>query len=346
MNHPQNPAGNVPRIIAWEVTRRCPLACKHCRAGARNIAYENELSTKECIAVLDSIAAFAKPMIIWTGGEPMYRADILELVRAATERGIRSVMAPCGTFVTREALTALKEAGVMALSLSLDGATEEAHDAFRSVPGAWKNVTAAMGVAKEIGMPFQINCTVSRLNKETIPQVREIAIERGARALDLFFLVPVGRGKGLRDIALSSEEAEEVIRWAFEMDKQGPIHIHETCAPQAARIWESLGRPGAKPSGCMGGRGFVFISHTGILQPCGFLDIPCGDLRELNYDFKRGYLESKVFNDLRQPDNYTGACGKCTFRHTCGGCRARAYSATGDYMAQETTCPLTEKLNP
>ena len=239
INATPNPSGtapvNVPRVIAWEVTRRCPLACKHCRGGATDQAYENELTTEECLNILAAIAAFARPMIIWTGGEPMFRPDILTLVQTATRLGIRSVMAPCGTQVTPEALQALKDAGVMACSFSLDGATEAEHDAFRGVAGAYRTITRAMEVANGIGMPFQINCTVSKLNRSSLPAIRETAIARGAKALDLFFLVPVGRGSALRDLALSPEESEAVLRWAFEMDRQGPIRIRETCSPQAVR---------------------------------------------------------------------------------------------------------------
>ena len=332
-----------PRVVAWEVTRRCPLACMHCRAGATDRAYEGELTTSECLRVLDSLASFGRPMIIWTGGEPMCRPDILELVRGATARGLRSVMAPCGTLVTRDALAALKDAGVMACSFSLDGATAATHDAFRGVSGAFENVTRAMEIAREIGMPFQVNATVSRLNKDELPAIREAAMAHGARTLDLFFLVPVGRGAALRDLSLPPNEAEAVLRWAFEMDRQGPIRVRETCAPQAVRLWHSLGKPGQPPAGCMGGRGFVFISHTGILQPCGFLDVPSGDLRACGFDFQRAYETSPVFRDLSQPDRYGGACGACSFRCGCGGCRARAYAATGDYMAAETNCPIAAK---
>ena len=140
--------------------------------------------------------------------------------------------------------------------------------------------------------------------------------------------------------ALAADETEAVLRWAFEMDRAGPIRVRETCAPQAVRMWHALGRPGQPPAGCMGGRGFVFISHTGILQPCGFLDVPSGNLRQHGFDFRHAYETSPVFNDLRQPDRYGGACGACGFRQDCGGCRARAYAATGDYMAAETSCPL------
>ncbi|MDD4101973.1 MAG: radical SAM protein [Kiritimatiellae bacterium] len=331
------------RIIAWEITRRCPLSCRHCRAGAQDRDYAGELTTSECLRVLDSMLPELRPMIIWTGGEPMYRPDILELVRGASERGFRSVMAPCGTLVTRKALQELKDAGIMACSFSLDGATAATHDAFRGVDGAFANVTRAMSIAAEINMPFQVNVTVSRLNKEELPLIRETAVRLGAGTLDLFFLVPVGRGSALRDLSLAPEDTDSVLRWAFEMDEQGPIRVRETCAPQAVRIWHAAGRQGRAPSGCMGGRGFAFISHTGVLQPCGFLDVDSGNLREYGFDFKKAYCHSKVFNDLRQTERYGGACGVCGFRQACGGCRARAYAATGDYMASEPSCPLAAR---
>ncbi len=326
--------------MAWEITRRCPLACKHCRAGACDQHYAGELTTEECVKVLNSLARYTRPMIIWTGGEPMYRPDIIELVRGATERGIRSVMAPCGTLVEREALQALNDAGVMACSFSVDGASVRTHDAFRGVEGAFDNIIRAMRIAAEVGMPFQVNTTVSKLNRDELPAIRELAIRHGAVMHDLFFLVPVGRGKGVGDLALSPAETEEILRWMFAMNQTGPIPMRETCAPQAVRIWNGMGRPGRKPSGCMGGKGFVFISHTGILQPCGFLDVPSGDLREFDLDFKQAYENSPVFNDLKRCDDLGGGCGGCAFRHECSGCRARAYAATGDYMAAEPSCPV------
>lgn len=325
-------------MIAWEVTRRCPLACKHCRAGACDVPYEGELTTDECRRVIDSLPPGL--MIIWTGGEPMSRPDIFDLVRYASERGVRSVMAPCGMLVTVESLAALKAAGVMACSFSLDGATASTHDAFRGVKGAFEMVTHAMDVARQVGMSFQVNCTVSQLNRSELPAIRERAIAQGAKTLDLFFLVPVGRGKDLRDLALSPADTEAVLRWAFEMNEKGPIHVRETCAPQAVRIWHVLGKPGNQPAGCMGGKSFVFISHTGILQPCGFLDVDSGNLRDADFDFRKAYENSPVFKALSVPDQCGGFCGRCDFRVSCGGCRARAYAATGDYMGAETSCPL------
>lgn len=270
----------------------------------------------------------------------MYRPDIIELVRGATERGIRSVMAPCGTMVNKESLSALKAAGVTACSFSVDGATAQSHDAFRGVVGAFDNIIRAMRVAADIGMPFQINTTVSKLNLDELPAVRELAMQLGAIMHDLFFLVPVGRGKGVGELALSAGQTEKALRWMFEMNQQGPIAMRETCAPQAVRIWDNLGRPGKKTSGCMGGKGFVFISHRGTMQPCGFLDVDSGNLRDFDFDFASAYRNSKVFSDLQRCDSFADGCGDCSFNYDCSGCRARAYAVAGDYMAADPSCPI------
>ena len=323
------------RIIAWEVTRRCPLACRHCRAGAQDCTYADELSTDECLRVIDSIAAEGSPMIIFTGGEPMYREDLPALVRHASKKGLRSVLAPCGKLVTEESLLALKEAGIKACSFSVDGPTKELHDSFRGIDGAFEQITGAMAIARKIGMPFQMNAAVSRLNVHALPQMRDLAFDLGASMVDFFFLVPVGRGKGLADQALSPDEAEAALKW-IGAERRGKIPLRVTCAPQSVRIWNGEG------TGCMGGKGFVFISHTGVLQPCGFLDIACGNLRDFDFNFPAAYKASSVFADLQNPDKLKGGCGNCGFKTLCGGCRARAFSATGDYLEAETTCRLCQ----
>ena len=310
-----------PRVLAWEVTRRCPLACKHCRAGAANIRYEHALTTDECRRVIDSLARTTdyeprttnhepRTMIIWTGGEPMLRPDILDLVSYATSRQLRSVMAPCGMLVTEERLAALKAAGVMACSFSLDGPDAASHDAFRGVSGAYDNVTRAMRIAHAIGMPFQVNTTVSTLNADKLDAIYDRAVELGASKLDLFFLVPVGRGKGIADYALSDAQARHVLDWAFAKAKAGPLAIKETCCPSAPTYWASCGgemKCGPRPCGCLGGRGFAFLSHVGDLQTCGFIDVPCGNIRDFNYDFRA--LASAAVNPL----GTTGTCrGQCS----------------------------------
>lgn len=291
---------SLPRILAWEVTRRCPLKCKHCRAGAADVAFANELTTDECFKVIDSLP---KMMIIWTGGEPMSRPDILQLVSRATERGIRSVMAPCGLLVTRERLQELKDAGVMACSFSLDGPDKSTHDAFRGVDGAYDQIVSAMKTASEIGMPFQVNTTVSKLNKDRLDEIYAKAIELGASKLDLFFLVPVGRGKGISQYALSDDETKAVLDWAFDKVEEGKIDIKETCCPSAPAYCAAT-RPDSthRPSGCLGGRGFSFLSHIGNLQTCGFIDIPCGNIRDFDFDFQA--MVAAAANPL-------GTCGTC-----------------------------------
>ena len=365
----------APRVIAWEITRRCALACKHCRGSARDMQYAGEFTTGECIKTIDSIASFSKPILILTGGEPMNRPDIYELAAHATEQGLHVVMAPCGHLITPKTAQKLKDSGVRAISISIDGATEAAHDAFRGVPGAYARTLEGLQHAIDAGIPFQLNTTVTRQNADDLPALLEQAIRLGAKTFDLFFLVPTGRGAELRDLEISAEKQEELLNWVYEADRDSPIRVKTTCAPHYARIQKtrrgqdmaagiiskpkvmagghphsSGGHPHAKgghphggsapyvSGGCMGGKGFVFISHTGILQPCGFLDVPSGDLRAVDYDFKKAYIESKVFNDLRNEDGYHGKCGICAFRYACGGCRARAYANTGDYLDEEPGC--------
>jgi len=290
-----------PRVLAWEVTRRCPLKCRHCRASAANVEYGGELATAECFRVIDSLS---QTMIIWTGGEPMSRPDIVELVSHASSRGLRSVMAPCGMLVTDDRLADLKAAGVTALSFSLDGPDAASHDSFRGVEGAYDNVTHAMAAAKRVGIPFQVNTTVSKLNVDRLDEIAERAKELGAAKLDLFFLVPVGRGGGLAAYALSDEETKRVLDWSFWLEGMAVKH---TCCPSAPAYWAACGRPGARPCGCLGGRGFAFLSHTGDLQTCGFIDVPCGNIRDFDFDF--GALVSAAVNPL-------GVDGTCRGRAT------------------------------
>ena len=214
-------------------------------------------------------------------------------------------MAPCGMLVTEERLRALKDAGVMACSFSLDGPDAATHDAFRGVDGAYENVTRAMAIAKSIGLPFQVNTTVSTLNLHQLDVIYARAVELGASKLDVFFLVPVGRGKGLADHALSDEQTRSVLDWCFRKAVEGPLAIKETCCPSAPAYWSACGSPGPRPSGCLGGRGFAFLSHTGDLQTCGFIDTPCGNIRDFDCDFKA--LVASAANPL-------GTTGTCRHR--------------------------------
>lgn len=312
--------GQNPSIIAWEITRRCELKCRHCRGAARDCDYVDELSTAECLQTVDALAAFSKPMIILTGGEPLLRADIFEVAQYATEKGCRVVLATCGHLLTEEMAAKLKNSGVMAVSVSLDAATAEAHNAFRGVEGAYEKTLAGLDRLKAAGIPFQVNTTVSKLNVDALPALLQQAIELGAATIDFFFLVPTGRGFEIADLALDPATRDRALEWIAAQAQTSPIRIKTTCAPQYKKF---LSPAGASFKGCMGGRGFVFISHTGILQPCGFLDLPCGDLRAAEFDFETLYCDADVFKNMRTLNPFAG-------------CPARAYARYGDYMKDET----------
>lgn len=324
--------------VAWETTRKCQLNCIHCRAAAGSTQPEDELSTEEGYRLIDGIAKFAKPMLILTGGEPMTRPDIYELASYATSKGLRVVMAPCGHLLTPENAEKIKTSGIKALSISLDGANAATHDTFRNSPGAFEKSLAGIRHIREAHIHFQINTTVSKLNVHQLPQILDLAENIGASAVDFFFLVPTGRGKKLDAELLPTSEYEKTLRWIAEERSKRKIRVKTTCAPHFARITRSMKSDSSPEGGCLAGGGFVFVSHRGTMQPCGFLDIPCGDLRKEDFDFGKIYMESDIFRKLRDPDRYEGRCGVCEFRMVCGGCRARAYAASGDILTADTTC--------
>jgi len=333
----------LPRLIAWEVTRSCPLACKHCRAAARNQPYEGELTTDEGRRLLENIAAFARPTIILTGGEPMLRPDIYDLAAHAHGLGLGVVMAPCGQMVDDTAVARMKAAGIRAISISLDGATAASHDAFRGVEGAFASAVRAAEAARRGGLDFQINTTITRHNLAELAGLRDLAVRLGAGVFNPFLLVPTGRGKDLAGQEISAQEYEQTLRWLAEQEDRGDIRIRVTCAPHYARIVRQRDPEASGGKGCLGGKAFAFISHTGKVQICGFLETECGDLRRENFDFRRIWETSDVFRRMRDVDGYHGKCGVCEYRHICGGCRARAFAMTGDDLAEEPFCVYRPK---
>jgi AdoMet-dependent heme synthase len=308
----------TPMIIAWEVTRRCGLHCRHCRAAADDRSYHAEFSTEECFRTIDAIARLSKPMLILTGGEPLQRDDVYEIARYATEKGLRVVMATCGHLLDEAVVEKLKNSGVVAISISLDAATAEAHDAFRGVAGSYTKTLEGVSIWKAAGLPFQVNTTVSRLNAVELPQILANAIALGASAMDFFFLVPTGRGAEIADYALSADARDQALAWIAGQEREAPIRVRVTCAPQYKqfRLPVAPGEPLIPFRGCMGGRGFVFITNTGVLQPCGFLDVSGGDLRSHGFDFAQLYHSSPVFQKMRSLDPF-------------GECPARSYARSG-----------------
>ena len=351
-SHPRNgqpvPKNANLRLVAWEVTRNCNLNCAHCRAAATNQDYAGELDTPAALRLLDQIAEVGQPIVILTGGEPLMRKDIFELAEYGTAKGLRMVMAPNGTLITEAVAQKTAVSGIQRISVSLDGATKERHDGFRGVDGAFEGALRGIEAAKSQGIEFQINTTISKYNYDQIPEILKLAENLGAVALHIFLLVPTGRGKYIVDQAITAEEYEYTLNWFYDQKQKTNLQLKATCAPHYYRILRQRARQDglsvtydthgldAVTRGCLGGTSFCFISHTGIVQPCGFLDLNCGDVTQK--PFSEIWWDSEIFNQLRDFDNLKGKCGACEFKSVCGGCRARAYEATGDYLAEEPLC--------
>lgn len=330
----------APRIVAWELTRRCPLACRHCRAAAGAGAQEDELSPPDAQRLVRALAALPVRLLILTGGEPLLRTDVCDIARTASGRGIRVVVATCGLQLSAARAQALREAGVSAVSVSLDAPDAAGHDSFRGVPGAFEGSLQGLYNAREAGLPFQVNTTVTRHNREQLPALADLAEREGARTLDLFFLVPTGRGDALRGLQLDGRQVETTLNWVLDQRGRRGLPIKTTCAPQMARVRRQRGDDPAESarSGCMAGRGFLFISHVGRVQPCGFLDMDCGDIRAFDFDVAALMDASPVLQRLGAPSGVQGKCARCGYLQSCGGCRARALAMSGDAFAAEPFC--------
>ncbi len=323
------------RMVAWELTRNCNLNCIHCRARASLGPHPGELDLAACKKVLDGIASFASPTIILTGGEPLMREDIFDIIDYGTGKGLRLVIAINGTLLTQERATMLKEGGIKRVSLSIDGKDGLSHDAFRGVTGSFDSVTAAARILSDVGLPFQINTTVTMSNAADMESIYGLAKSLGAVAWHTFLLVPVGRGEGLRGSELDARAYEEMLRWLYNRESLDELEMKVTCAPHYYRIVKEHGGS-PKSAGCLAGKSFLFISHRGVAQPCGYLELPSGDVTAEGVETV--WSDSPVFSRLRDLSSYGGKCGACSYLKICGGCRARAYAATGDFLQQEPLC--------
>lgn len=343
----------APRIIAWEITRSCNLACAHCRAAAHQEPYPGELTLEECKAVIDDIASITDPILILTGGEPLMRPDIWDIVDYAQAKGLRPVIGTNGTLIDEKCARKIAEHGIPRVSISLDFPTAEGQDAFRGKDGAFEEALAGMRNLREQGVGVQVNTTITKMNADLVEEIHELARTEGAEAFHPFLLVPTGRGEDLVDVELSPREYEEVLTWAYHCQKNSPMHFKPTDAPQYYRIIRQLsaaeGRKVSRETygmealtrGCLGGITFAFISHVGDVQPCGYFDMQLGNVKDM--PFSRIWEESPVFADLRDYSRLKGKCGACEYKGVCGGCRARALAATGDYLAEEPYCAYVPK---
>ncbi len=337
------------QLVAWEITRRCNLFCKHCRASAEDTAYEGELTTEECFAVIDSILEVGNPILILTGGEPLMRPDIFEIGRYASERGLRVVVGTNGTVITKEIAESMAKVPISRVGVSIDFPVPELQDEFRGKSGAFEDAVSGIKEAQKAGIGIQINSTITSMNAHYLDDLLQLAIKLGAAAFHPFMLVPTGRGKGLADVELPPEEYERILNWVYDKQQElgDRIFFKPTDAPHYMRILKQRGARemkghGGHPSmnsitrGCLAGVGFCFISHVGRVQGCGYLDVEAGNVKENS--FAQIWNESPFFGQLRDLSNLSGKCGACEYKRICGGCRARAYESTGDYLAEEPYC--------
>ncbi len=354
---------DAPFLVIWETTRACALACVHCRADAIPCRDPRELTTEEGFRLIDQVRAFGRkpPLFVLTGGDPMRRPDLAELVRYAAAAGLTVALTPSGTAAaTRARLAELKDAGLSRIAVSLDGPTPEDHDAFRRVRGSYAWTMRIIDAAIDLGLPLQINSTISRL---TLPHLGALAArmrEMPVTLWALFFLIQTGRGASLEQI--TADECERVLNDLYDLSLISPFGIKTTEAPHYQRvIWQREHQAGSAPPervalrtrqlraprGVGDGNGFLFVDHVGNICPSGFLPAPRGNVR--NGSLADVYRHDELFIRLRDPDALAGKCGRCRFRAICGGSRSRAFASTGAVMASDPLCayepgPATEPV--
>jgi len=337
-----------PMIVIWELTRACALACRHCRAEAAPCADPRELGPEESMALVGQIARARPSVFVLTGGDPMERGDLIEIVTEATGHGLRVALSPSATprFLAAD-LGALREAGVRRISMSIDGATREAHDAFRGVAGTWDWTMEAVRKIRDAGIELQINTTFTRQNLYQLDSFVALLRELDPVLWSVFQLVPTGRAQ-TADL-LTGEEMEGLFERLWEIAREVPFDIKTTEGQHFRRVVAQRNKAAGirspqPPAGINDGRGFVFVSHTGEVYPSGFLPFSAGNVRDGELlDF---YRDSPVFRALRDEDGFAGKCGYCEYRKLCGGSRARAYAMTGDYLASEPLCTYQPARQP
>lgn len=341
----------APKWIAWEITRRCNLKCIHCRSSSETeVKGHPDFSFEEALRIIDDISSYAKPVIVLSGGEPLLRADVFDIARYGTDKGLRMCLATNGTLVTDEVCLRIKESGIKIVSLSLDGSEESVHDDFRSQKGAFRATINAGRLFKEHGIEFIINSSFTKRNQEEIPKVYRLAKEIGATAWYMFMIVPTGRAEEIMNELISKEDYEEILKWHYQMEKaEKEMLVRPTCAPHYYRIvlqqskeeGERFQRRTLKFStggakGCIAGQLICLIDVDGNVLPCSYFPKPAGNIKEK--PFKEIWENSELFKELRDFKSYKGKCGSCEYITVCGGCRARAYSVYGDYLEEEPFC--------
>ena len=331
-----------PLLVFYETTQACDLECRHCRASAQPLCSPDELTSGQARQLIDQLNGFPKPpMLVLTGGDPLKRPDIFGLVRYAVGSGLQVAMTPSATpLLTADAIAALKSEGLSRLAVSLDGADPFTHDTFRGVEGSYQRTLDAIDAARQIGLSVQVNTTIARHNVDQIEEIAALLDQSGIDLWSIFFLIPTGRAQA--EHRLSGEECELAFARIHAQGRIRSYPIKTTEAPhyrryllQQAKAEHSTSRR-PRPIGTNDGRGVMFVSHTGEIYPSGFLPVRCG--RFPADSLLDVYQNSPLFRQLRDADALGGKCGRCEYRHICGGSRARSYALTGDPLAEEPDC--------
>lgn len=355
IKHPPDKAESkyVPIIISWNTTFKCNLRCAHCYMDAKEREGRDELTTEEGKMLIDQISEMSKPVLVLSGGEPLLRRDIFEIAKYGTEKGLRMAMGTNGVDIDDEVAMNLQESGIKKVAISIDSSTPPIHDEFRGVKGSWAKSIEGINACMRNGVDVQFNTTVTQQNFDDIGNILSLAENLGVKDLHLFFLVPTGRGTEIEDITPSMYE--EMLRKVLNDYSDKNLEVKPTCAPQYMRVADQLGLDMSRwTRGCIAGLSYCRIFPEGEVTPCPYLPIKLGNIRET--PFKDIWKNSDVLNLMRDKDNLKGKCGACEYREKCGGCRARAYGLSsdfieacgslhepedlrGDFMGEEPWCP-------
>ncbi|HVS01729.1 MAG TPA: radical SAM protein [Thermoanaerobaculia bacterium] len=323
-----------PSLVSWNLTKRCNLRCPHCYLEAGKAAAA-ELSTGECLSLVGELRALGTEMLILTGGEPLLRKDVYAIARAASDAGMWVVMGTNGVLVTEAVADAMVECGIKGVAVSLDSTDPAKHDAFRGGRGAWQHTVRALGLCRSRGLEVLVQTTVLEENEEEVPALLELARELGAWSFNLYFLVRTGRGEGMTELPAARME-EILARLVALQEAYRPMLVRAKCAPHFKRIAYQAGEAGLESGGCMAGVDYCRITPEGDVTPCPYMTAVAGNVR--HGGFTAIWRDAPLLQALRDPERLGGRCGACEFRDLCGGCRCRAYAATGDPLAEDPGC--------
>ncbi|MGR3219656.1 MAG: radical SAM protein [Candidatus Anammoxibacter sp.] len=346
---------NQLRLVFWETTAGCNLECIHCRRlDVSKELTDDDMTTEESFKFIDELSATMRPILILSGGEPLYRPDIFKIARYAVDKGLKVALATNGTLVDEGKAREIKNAGVERVSISIDGSNAETHDSFRKIKGSFDGAIRGFKNLKKVGMSVQINCTIANHNVDEFEDIYELALSLGSVALHVFMLVPVGCGVQIaEDQMLEPARYEAVLNTLYDKAKESKMHIKATCAPHYFRIMRERAKKegvtispkthgmAAMTKGCLAGTAVCFVSHKGEVFPCGYLPVNSGNVKTENINDI--WESSAVFTDLRDPALLEGKCGVCEYKKVCAGCRARAFYETENYLAEEPYCVYQPK---